>query len=249
MASTTPSGVTCTDEDILNDPRFQTIIMLLIILIIFSLTLCIYVLLLKWRYTKMLKDRSNQKSKPIKSKIRAVGGGGRGGPEKMPTFRHHVEIAKLHDRAEKNFAEYENTLKQKRKSQNDSKKTAKSRLARRIQERNEVIVYIDNAKFKISQLGKEKVVELTSVLGLKNEPEFLDGHKLLSLFQKLQIQEPERVLMALSRGNGGHVFVKYFLSWTFSDMKVRVHEDDTETKREKNDENLDENRENSNTAL
>ena len=52
----------------------------------------------------------------------------------------------------------------------------------------------------------------------------LDGQKVISMFYKLDIEEPERVLNKLSRGQGGNINKKYFTTWVFSEHKVRATE-------------------------
>ena len=44
------------------------------------------------------------------------------------------------------------------------------------------------------------------------------------MFYKLDIEEPERVLNKLSRGQGGNINKKYFTTWVFSEHKVRATE-------------------------
>ena len=139
----------------------------------------------------------------------------------LTNFQHNVALVKHATVMEKNVHEYEETVKLKEEVIGVKKLKSQSRLAKRLEARKHVNSAMDNAKTKVRSLGRSKLDQLMTVLELESDTTFLDGNKVLTIFSKLEVEQPEQVLLALSRGNGGHIVKKYFMNWTFSKLKVQ----------------------------
>ena len=198
--------MSCTTEDIIASGEYvdlqsnnTTLLIMLGVLSLFDIFLIIFIVVL-------LKKSKNSNDKQI-NKILDSSGSNSGSRNMFSRskLKGLVSKAKDHAVADSTIAEYEAGLLKKQLKAEKSILSSKSRLARRLEERESVGEFIDGAKLKVSKLGRDKLTQLSAVLILPDEPEFLDGSKVLSVFYKLKIDEPERVLMALSRGNGGHI--------------------------------------------
>ena len=139
----------------------------------------------------------------------------------LTNFQHNVALVKHATVMKKNVHEYEETVKLKEEFIEIKKVKSQSRLAKRLEARKHINSAMDNAKTKVRSLGRSKLDQLMTVLELESDTTFLDGNKVLTIFSKLEVEQPEQVLLALSRGNGGHIVKKYFMNWTFTKLKVR----------------------------
>ena len=141
---------------------------------------------------------------------------------KRGSLVYNIKVAKHHSVAIKNVDSYESSVEQLELKKIQKQTTARSRLAKRLHSRNSVGEYTDKAKEILAALGPIKITKICELVRDEHNPKLLDGEKMIAFFFKLHIEEAERVLTSLSRGNNGHVNEKYFIDWIFSETKARA---------------------------